>query len=212
MDRMKLYGEPGWGSAIVEAQLDWYGIDYDFERVGHLFESAAARERVGEANPLAQIPTLVMPGGAVMTESAAITLDLAENRHDDSLVPAPGSAERARFLRWLLFTVANVYPTYTYGDVPERFVSVSPEAQAAFRETVLGYGKRLYGLMEAEAGSPWFLGERFSALDVYVRVMTEWRPGRDWFREHTPRLDAIASRADAHERLRATWQRNYEAG
>ena len=32
MPKMKLFGEPGWGSAIVEAQLDWYGIEFDFER------------------------------------------------------------------------------------------------------------------------------------------------------------------------------------
>ena len=47
MGRMRLFGEPGWGSAIVEAQLDWYGLEHDFERVGNLFESdGAGRERL----------------------------------------------------------------------------------------------------------------------------------------------------------------------
>ena len=47
MAKMRLFGEPGWGSAIVETQLVWYGLEHDFERVGDLFKSeerpAAAR-------------------------------------------------------------------------------------------------------------------------------------------------------------------------
>jgi len=99
MPRMKLLGEPGWGSAIVDAQLAWYGFDYDFEAVGDLFASAEAREKVGALNPLAQIPTLVLPSGEVMTESAAITLYLADLAGDGTLVPAPGDPARAKFLR-----------------------------------------------------------------------------------------------------------------
>ncbi len=73
---MKLYGELGWGSVLTEAQLDWYEIDYDFERVGDLFKSPGSRQKISEINPIAQIPTLVMDDGTVMTESAAITLHL----------------------------------------------------------------------------------------------------------------------------------------
>ena len=129
MGKMRLFGEPGWGSAIVEAQLDWYGIEYDFERVGNLFKSAESRERVATANPLAQVPTLVLADGAVLTESAAITLYLAELTGKDSLVPRAADAARAPFLRWLVFLVANVYPTYTYGDEPSRFVDGDGSAE-----------------------------------------------------------------------------------
>jgi hypothetical protein len=31
--------------------------------------------------------------------------------------------ERAKFLRWLVFIVANIYPTFTYADDPSRFVA-----------------------------------------------------------------------------------------
>jgi GST-like protein len=88
---MKLYGEPGWGSAIVEAQLEWYGLPYEFESVGNIFKSAEARQQLTDVNPIAQVPTLVLEDGTVMTESAAITLLLAESNRDDSLVPSPGT-------------------------------------------------------------------------------------------------------------------------
>jgi GST-like protein len=207
MGKMRLFGEPGWGSAIVEAQLDWYGLAYDFERVGDLFKSAEGRQRLSAVNPLAQIPTLVLADGTVLTESAAITLYLAELTGLDSLVPSAGDAARLPFLRWLVFLVANVYPTYTYGDEPSRFVDGADAAQS-FRSYVDTYAKKLYSQLESVAGAPWFLGERFSALDIYIGVMTRWRPKREWFATNTPNLAAIAARAEQVPQLAACWGRN----
>jgi GST-like protein len=204
---MKLFGEPGRGSTIVEAQLAWYGIAYDFERVGDLFKAAEGRERLAKVNPLAQVPTLVLGDGSVMTESAAITLLLADHTGSSELVPRPGDAERARFLRWLIYIVANIYPTYTYGDDPSRFVAAG--AQQEFKETVTQYAKKLYSILNANAASPWFLGERFSALDIYVCVISTWRPGRDWFAAHAPTLSEIAARAESLPRLEPIWRRNF---
>jgi GST-like protein len=207
MGKMRLFGEPGWGSAIVEAQLDWYGLAYDFERVGDLFKSAEGRQRLSAVNPLAQIPTLVLADGTVLTESAAITLYLAELPGLDSLAPSVGDAARLPFLRWLVFLVANVYPTYTYGDEPTRFVD-GAEAAQSFRSHVDAYAKKLYSQLESVAGAPWFLGERFSALDIYLCVMTRWRPKREWFATNTPNLAAIAARAEQVPQLAACWARN----
>ncbi len=203
-----LWGRPGWGSALVEAQLDWYGLPYTYEAVDDLFKSPEARARLEKVNPLAQVPTLVLPDGSVMSESAAITLLLADITGQDSLVPGPGAPERAKFLRWLVFLVANIYPTFTYADDPSRFVSVGA-ARDPFRAATDAYAQRLWKQVEGAAGAPWFLGERFSALDIYVGVMTRWRPRRGWFETETPRLFAIARRVDARPELMPVWQRNY---
>ena len=204
----RLYGRAGWGSAIVEAQLAWYGLPFEFEAVDDLFKSPDARARLEKVNPLAQVPTLVLPDGSVMSESAAITLLLADITGQDSLVPGPGAPERAPFLRWLVFVVANIYPTFTYADDPGRFISVN-SARDPFRAATDAYAQRLWRQIESETGSPWFLGRRFSALDIYAGVMTRWRPKRGWFDIETPRLAAIARRADALPGLVEVWQRNF---
>jgi len=205
-----LFGRAGWGSVLTEAQLTWYGLPFTFEEVDDLFESAAARERLSAINPLAQLPTLLLPDGSVMTESAAITLHLADLENAGSLVPPPGEATRPKFLRWLVFLVANIYPTFTYADDPARFVTVEA-AQRRFRHSVNDYEQRLWRMVETQAGSPWFLGERFSAVDIYIAAMTHWRPKRPWFAEHCPALSAIATRADAVPELTAVWARNFPA-
>lgn len=203
-----LWGRPGWGSTIVEAQLELYGLKYRYEPVEDLFRTPGAREKLEKVNPLAQVPTLVMPDGSIMSESAAITLLLADITGRDSLVPAPSAPERAKFLRWLVFLVANIYPTFTYADDPARFVSVNA-ARDPFRAATDAYAQRLWRQVEREAGTPWFLGERFSALDIYVDIMTRWRPKRGWFEIETPRLFAIARRADALPELADVWKRNF---
>ena len=203
----KLYGRAGWGSALIEAQLAWYGLPFSFEPVGDLLREPDSRTKLEKVNPLAQIPTLVMPDGSVMSESAAITLLLADITAKDSLVPGPKAPERAKFLRWLVFIVANIYPTFTYADDPARFISVNT-ARDPFRAATDAYAQKLWRQIEGNVGTPWFLGDRFSALDIYVAVMTRWRPKRGWFETETPHLFAIAHRADQMPELADVWKRN----
>jgi len=202
-----LFARPGWGSAIVELQLAWYGLPYAVEDVANPFTSPQARARLAPLNPITQLPTLLLPDGTVMTESAAITLHLADLGAGHTLIPPVGDPARPGFLRWLIFTVANIYPTFTYADDPARFV-VDAAAQPGFKARVDDYAQRLWGMVEHAAGSPWFAGEQFTAMDIYIGVMTKWRPNRPWFAAHCPKLHAIAVAGEAVPELRAVWQRN----
>ncbi len=205
---MTLYQRPGWGSVLIEAQLAWYGLPFRMVEVGDLFADDQARRDLERVNPLAQIPTLVLEDGTVMTESAATTLWLAEQTGRSDLVPAPSEAERALFLKWLIFVVANIYPTYTYFDRKADFLS-DPAAQAEFAESVTRHAQRLYRLLDGAAIGPWFLGERFSALDIFVCTLTHWNPERPWFDQATPSLVAITEATKAHPTLASVWRRNF---
>ncbi|HKU94261.1 MAG TPA: glutathione S-transferase [Vineibacter sp.] len=206
----KLYAHAGWGSTLTEAQLAWYGLPFELEDVGNLFRSKEAREGLAKVNPLAQLPTLVLPDGRIMTESVAITLHFADSAPaGKSLVPATPGAERDTFLRWLVFLVTNIYPTFTIGDDTSRWIS-GDGPRKELRETMMAYRQRLWGIVETAAGEgPWFLGARFSALDIYVSTMTHWFPQRAWFAANTPKLHAIATRGDAVPELGAVWRRNF---
>jgi GST-like protein len=207
---LTLYENPGWGSAIVEAQLAFYGLPHRLLPAGDVYDDVGARAALASVNPLAQIPTLVLADGQVMTESAAMTLYLADLAGVDRLVPGPGAAERAAFLRWLIFLVAAVYPTCAFGDVPERFV---PEDQAeAYQARMIAHRCTQWRVMEAEAvarGGPWFLGARMTAIDLYLATMVHWRPRQAWFAAEAPALYAAASAAAALPVLAGVMQRNF---
>jgi GST-like protein len=206
----QLYRRPGWGSVLVEAQLAWYGMPHQLHEVGDLFASEAARDGLAAINPLAQVPTLILPDGTIMSESAAITLLLAETAGRSTLVPAPGDPARAQFLRWLVFMVANLYPTFTYADDPARFVTVE-SAREPFRQSVDAYCQKLWHMVATGIEGPWFLGQRFSALDIYVGVMTRWRPRRAWFAAELPAVHTLALAVDRVPELATVWAANFPA-
>lgn len=207
---IQLYEEPGWGSAIIEFQLILYGMDYELVRVGDLYARPEVRQVLAPVNPLQQIPTLILPGGEVMTETAAMTLYLAELAGSDRVVPAPLSKDRAAFLRWLIFIVSAIYPAFAYGLEPERFAD--RDGVARYQTAMFEKHFDLWRIMEAEAarrGGPWFLGERFSAIDFYIVTMVEWRDGREWFARETPSISRIAEAVAQIPELRAAMRRNF---
>jgi GST-like protein len=201
----RVLGCRGCGSAIAEAALVLAEVPYDREEVDYT-QPGPARDRLLAHNPLGQVPTVILPDGAVMTETAAIALHLDELVPAAGLFPAPRDPLRRDALRWLTFLIAAVYPTFTYGDEPEKWVG---EAGPALRETTHAHRQKLWQQVEAAAQGPWFLGARFSMLDVYVAVMTRWRPGRAWFAERCPKLTAIATTVDGDPRLGALWAANF---
>jgi GST-like protein len=71
-----------------------------------------------------------------MTETAAIALMILDQRPD--LAPAPGTPQRPQFQRLLVWLVANVYPTFTYADYPERW---APAARSSWWRIVASTGK-----------------------------------------------------------------------
>jgi GST-like protein len=192
------------GSVIAEAALILCGIRYDREEVDYSVPGPA-RDRLLALNPLGQVPTVVMPDGAVMTETAAIALHLDELVPAAGLLPAPRDPLRREALRWLAFLIGAVYPTFSYGDEPAKWVG---DAGPALREATDMHRQKLWRQLEAAVRGPWLLGPRFSILDVYIAAMTRWRPGRSWFTDACPKLAAIAAAADTDPRLAALWAAN----
>jgi GST-like protein len=200
----RVMGCRGCGSAIVEAALVLAKIPYEREEVN--YESPEGHERLVEINPLAQVPTVVLPDGTIMTESAAIILYIDGLVPDLGLVPGVRDPLRRELLRWLMFLVAAVYPTFTYGDEPKKWVG---DAADSLRESTDEHRKSLWRLVEGAVRGPWFLGETPSALDIYIAVMTRWRPRREWFKENCPRLHTIATSVDEDARLEHVWVTNF---
>jgi GST-like protein len=207
MSPLRLYCVAGCGSMIVEAALALAGIEPEYIDLAPAetgWESAV----LAPLNPLGQAPTLVLPGGAVMTESAAIILYISEKYPEAGLAPPTDDPARARFLRWLVFLASAVYPTFTYADKPARWTGGDEQAGGKLRAQTMAHREKLYRQMEDDAGAPWFLGQRFSALDLYLWQMSHWRPRRPWFAAQCPRLYAIATRADGLSACRKTAARN----
>jgi GST-like protein len=119
-----------------------------------------------------------------------------------------GNASRDAFLRWSVFLIAAVYPTFTYGDDPKKWVADEAGAKM-LKDSTNRHREALWKQLEGVAGSPWFLGDTFSALDLYFASMVHWRPGRKWFDANAPKVSAIAKRAAALDAVAPVIQKNF---
>jgi GST-like protein len=203
----RLLGCKGCGSAIVEAAFALAGVPLEYEEVDYS-PGSPTRDRLLAVNPLGQVPALILPDARVLTESLAILHYLDDLEPGATLVPPPGDATRSAFYRWIVFIVAAIYPTYTYGDDPRKWVA-NEEGAKQLRESTDRHREALWLQVEAVAGAPWLLGERSSALDLYLAVMTRWRPGVLWFAKHTPKVATIAMRAAALDAVAPVMKRNF---
>ena len=204
-DTWRVLATKGAGSAIVEAALVLANIPYEREEVD--YASQEGHDKLAAVgNPLSQVPTVILPDGTVMTESAAIMLYVDGLVPELGLVPNVRDPLRRELLRWLMFLVAAIYPTFTYGDEPKKWVG---DHAGDLRDSTDEHRKSLWRLVEGAVRGPWFLGDTPSALDIYVTVMTHWRPGREWFAEHCPRLYRVATAMDHDPRLTSVWATNF---
>ena len=148
-------------------------------------------------NPMGKVPTIVHRG-VVVSEAAAICAYLADAFPSAGLAPALDDPLRGSYLRWLFFAAGPV----------EAAVSAKALGLLAPLEKAgtVGYGsfEQTIDTLEqvAASASPWLLGERFSAADVYVGSQIVWgqmfksMPARDAFAAYAERL-----------RGREAWQR-----
>lgn len=210
-----VYGAQGSGSVAVEAALMLIGQPYEVVEA-MTFDPAqqASGDRILAVNPLRQAPALVTREGAVMTESAAILIWLAEQHPEAGLAPAPGHPDRPAFLRWMSVVSSAIYAHYWLKDDPFRLVSdpaLHPEVDARIQDRI----SACWTVMEAETTpGPYILGESVGVLDLYVAVVSRFRPRRQRFYAVAPRLGEAVRRVDADPRLAAFWADRYpfEAG
>jgi GST-like protein len=207
---LTLYGCKGCGSTVIEAVCELLGEEYTFKEV-EPWTAGPALDALQALNPLAQVPTAVLEGGAVMTESVALILWLLERHPGSDLAPPPGDPRRPAFLRWIVFFASSIYPMFTVGDFPERWVK-DEEAQVELKEASIQRTLTCWRMLE-EGLSPaqFLLGDTMSVLDVYAAMVSRWRPGRKRIREVAPRVVAAAERAESHPIVGRVFAKNFGA-
>ena len=201
-----VYGAAGSGSVPVEATLTLLGLPYEVVEAP-TWRGEPEQAKVAPVNPMRQVPTLVLPSGEVMTESAAILIWLADAYAPGELAPAADSPERPAFLRWMVFVPASIYAMFWVRDVPSRLAGDDPAQQALIKERTAERIARCWRVMGEQlkpAGDHLF-GDRPGVLDLYVTVVSRWTPGRSRFYAEAPALADVVRRVDADPRLEAFW-------
>jgi GST-like protein len=204
-----LYGTKGSGSAAAEAALDVAGLDYRKVDAASWKESPGLEE-LKRINPLAQIPTLVLDDGSVMTEVAAILLHLGLTHPESGLIGSDPS-RRAQQIRGLVYIAANCYAGIGILDYPDRWYA---DPDDAAKEAMQARGRsRLHELWEIFAdqfpATPWLSGDRLGALDILAATISMWSGARKALAKSRPEFSKLLGRIEADPRVAAVWARHW---
>ncbi len=207
-----LYGSQGSGSAAVEAALAICGLPFRIVSAA-TWDAGSALADLARVNPLQQIPALVLPGGAVLTESAAILIHLGLAHPQSGLLPVDAAA-RDQAIRGLVFIAANCYAAIGVIDYPERWL-VQPD-EAVTERLRQGARVRLHRQWElfADIFAPpgaFFGGDGVGALDLLAAVVSRWSGTRAHLRDARPGFSALLERIDAHPSVNAVFSRHWPA-
>lgn len=205
-----LYSALGSGGVAAEAALTLIGAPFEvIDAPTFDFDDAEGGDRVLAANPMRQVPALVLPGGEVMTESAAILIRLGELHPEAGLAPGVTAPERSAFMRWMSFVSSAIYAHYWLKDDPSRLVS-DPALYADVDARIQDRISDCWAIMERQiTPGRYILGDTLSVLDFYVTVVSRFRPRRQRFYDAAPRMGEIVRRLDADPRLAALWAARY---
>jgi glutathione S-transferase len=196
---IKLYHHPYSRAAGVVWTLEEIGEPYELVFVD-LFKGAQKAGDVVALNPMGKVPLLV-DGDAVVSESAAIALYLADRYASGRLAPRLDDPRRGAYFRWTLFAPSVIEPA-----------SMAKGAGWEYKPSQAGWGDYeavMSAIEQALSTGPFLLGEMFSIADVVfggtLRFMTRFK-----MMTASPQIAAYIARLDARPALQRSDARNDE--
>lgn len=208
-DVYKLYGSKGSGSAAIEVALGCCEVPFEIVHASS-WEADSAIDELAQLNPLKQIPTLVLPDGTVLSESAAILIHLGLTYPESGLL-ANDNSRRARQLRGLVYIVANCYSAVSVSDFPERWCA-DPDEQTCTRIRD-GARVQLHRHWEIFAdlfpATPFLSGTAPGALDYLAAVVSKWSGTRAHLRAARPEFTLTLLAIESHPQVAPVFARHW---
>jgi len=200
----RLYNRVGSGGFVAEAALAMADAPYELEELDSK-PGTPLPESFRATNPWRQVPTLVLPDGSTLTETAAILIHIAACFPDKGLAPPPGTPEHAAFLRWMVFTNVNIYEAVLRRSYPSRYTTDPDSIESTQEAAIARMGDALTVLENAINPGPFLLGETMSVADIYVAMLFVWFRGTI----DAPRLTALTEGARQHPVVGPIWRRHF---
>jgi glutathione S-transferase len=189
----RLYWAPGTASLAPMAVLEEVGADYEAAQVDYDNKEQKSPEYLA-LNPCGLIPVLVLPDGRPLFEAAAIVMHLCDMHASAPLAPPPGDADRPVFYQWMLYLADTPQPDYRRYYHAERFAADEADVRKRGLDALLAD----FAIVEDRlAHNEWLLGNRFSACDIYLHMLTTWFEPPEALHARFPNIARVCAGVEA---------------
>jgi glutathione S-transferase len=196
---MKLYYSPGACSLSPHIALLEAGLPFTTERVDIRGKKTASGGDYLAINSKGSVPALQLDDGSVLTEGAAITQYIADQKPESGLAPRAGTLERYRLMEILNYIASEVHKGF--GPL------FNPKASSDWKASAIAaLGTKFDWLSKQLDGKSYLLGEQFTIADAYLFTVLNWtsRVGIDLSK--WPVLTAYQARVAARPKVQAAMQ------
>jgi glutathione S-transferase len=124
-------------------------------------------------NPNGWVPVLVWEHGAIY-ECGAIVTFLCDRYPEFRLAPAADDTDRGVFLQWLFFFSSSLQTAYQMTYHTDRFCESTADHDSVQHRSARRLHELWQVVNDAIGDGNWMLGDRFSAADIYLFMLTTW--------------------------------------
>ena len=170
-----LHWNQGSASLVAHMALEETGVPYKLKLVD-MDKGEHKTPDYLKLNPNGKVPALALDGGGVMFETNAIAMYLADRHPQSGLAPAVADPDRALYTQWMFHLTNSIQPLYLLFYYPERHTTDPghlEEIKAKAMEQIGEAWDRVERSLAAKG--PYMLGERFSAADLPVVMLSNWQ-------------------------------------
>lgn len=168
----KLYYDNGTAAMGIRVLLEEIGAPYELIQTTTDMQTPRPIEQL-KLNPNGWIPILIWDGNS-MYECAAIAIFLCDRHPEAKLAPAYDEIERGRFLQTLVYFSSSIQNAFQLDYYPDRFTDTTSCESSAQRRSHRRL-RETWQIIDDQIGdNQWVLSDRFSALDVYLFMLTTW--------------------------------------
>jgi glutathione S-transferase len=193
----QLYYAPGACSLAPHIVLRELGEDFSLVKVSTKTHETEDGKDFYKINPKGYVPALGLGNGEVLTEGAAITQFLADNKAGSDLAPRPGTMERARLNEWLVFINSEVHKTFG--------AMFNPAITDDQKKDVIKKLSTRFDFVEKSLadGRSYLTGEKFTIADAYLFTVVNWSNFTGVDIGPWPKLKAFQARVAARPHTQA---------
>jgi len=197
-----LHWNHGSASLVAHMALEEAGVPYKLKFI----DMDKGEHRTPDyltLNPHGKVPALALDGGGVMYETNAIAMYIADRHPQSGLAPAVADPDRAVYTQWMFHLTNSIQPLYLLFYYPERHTTNSGHLEEIKTKAMEQIGEAWDRVERGLAAKgPYMLGERFSAADLPVVMLSNWQQAQPEMLTKRPNLRRLAELVSARPAVR----------